>query len=80
MPVTKSAKKALRKDRRRTINNLPIRQDLKKILKQARENPSSKFFRQAVSALDRAVKKKIIHRNKSSRLKSRLAKLVKKRV
>lgn len=78
MPVTKSAKKALRKDRRRTVINTRIRRRLKEVLKKTRANPTKKLLSQAVSVLDRAAKKRVIHPNKAARLKSRLAKLAKK--
>lgn len=75
MPVTVSAKKALRRDQRRAVINKRIRRRLKQVLKQARENPTNKLLSQAVSILDRAAKKRVIHPNKAARLKSRLAKL-----
>ena len=78
MPVTQSAKKALLKDRRRTLVNARVRQQLKQILKETREKPSSSLLKQAVRVLDRAAKKNVIHRNRAARLKSRLTKLVKK--
>lgn len=78
MPVTSSAKKALRKDRRRTLINQKIRRQMKKAVKEARKKPTPKLLSQASRALDRAAKKRIIHPNKASRLKSRLAKLAKK--
>lgn len=75
MPVTKSATRALRKDKRRTAINKRIRRRYKTFLKKARNNPTLKNISLAFSALDRAAKKKVIHRNKASRLKARLAKL-----
>ena len=77
MPVTVSAKKALRRDRRRTIVNKKIRIKIKEAVKAARKKPTPKTLKEAYSALDRAAKKKVIHKNKASRLKSRLAKLLK---
>lgn len=77
MPVTQSAKKALRRDQRRKVVNERIRRRLKQALKQAQSNPSKKLLNQASSILDRAAKKKVIHPNKAARLKSRLAKLTK---
>lgn len=77
MPVTKSAKKALRKDRRRTLINRRIRRQLKEALKETRANPTKKLLAQAASILDRAAKKRVIHPNKAARLKSGLAKLAK---
>ena len=79
MPVTKSALKALKKDRRRTVVNKEIRLKIKKVLSQARKNPSPKLISQATKTLDRAAKKRVIHPNKAARLKSRLAKLAKKK-
>lgn len=78
MPVTVSAKKALRQDQRRMIVNRRIRDRLKRALKQARENPTKKLLSQATSILDRTAKKGVVHPNKAARLKSRLAKLAKK--
>ncbi len=75
MPVTQSARKALRKDRRRAVINLRVRQGLKASIKKARAKPTEKMLAQAASALDRAAKKRVIHPNKAARLKSRLARL-----
>lgn len=77
MPVTVSAKKALRRDRRRTIINKQIKRKIKEVLKKARRKPTKKVLAQATSLLDRAAKKNVIHRNKAARLKSRLAKKLK---
>jgi len=74
MPVTQSAKRALRKDRRRTIVNLRIKKKMKKILREFRSKPTKKKLALVFSALDRAVKKRVIHKNKAARLKSRLSK------
>ena len=78
MPVTKSAAKALRRDKRRTLVNKKIKKNLKKILKEVRQNPAKENLRQAASALDQAAKSKIIHKNKANRLKSRLSSLAKR--
>jgi len=76
MPQTKSAKKALRRDRRREATNKLVRQGLKKALKLARKKVSSKNLTQADRALDMAAKKGVIPKKRADRLKSRLAKLV----
>lgn len=78
MPVSESAKKALRRDRRRAVVNKRIRRRLKEVLKKTRANPTKKMLNQAVIALDRAAKNRVIHPNKAARLKSRLVKLTKK--
>ena len=77
MPVIQSAKKALRRDRRRAIINKEIKIKIKEILKSTRKNPNKKNLDLSFKILDRAAKKKIIHQNKASRLKSRLSKLLK---
>ncbi|MDP3998443.1 MAG: 30S ribosomal protein S20 [bacterium] len=74
MPQTKSAKKALRTERRRRKVNLAVLQTMKKAVKAARLKPEFKTLTRAASALDRAAKNGIIHKNKASRLKSRLSK------
>ena len=79
MPVTKSAQKALKKDRRRMVVNQLIRRQFKAALKKARLDPNLKNLSQAAKILDRAAKKRVIHPNKAARLKSRLAKLSQKK-
>lgn len=76
MPVTSSAKKALRRDRRRTIINQRVKRKIKAALKEIRQKPTQKALVKTASILDRAAKKKIIHKNKANRLKSKLAKLL----
>lgn len=78
MPVTKSAKKKVRRDRRRNLINKKIRQQMKAAVKVMRKKPTKKALQKASQALDRAAKKGMIHKNKASRLKSRLAKLLQK--
>lgn len=77
MPVTKSALKALRKDKRRTRVNQKIRSSFKNAVKKARLQPNGENLNQAFSTLDKAAKKKVIHKNKAARLKSRLSRLKK---
>ncbi len=79
MPIIKSAKKALRRDKRRAIVNKKIKDKVKATLKKSRKNPNKKNLKETFSFLDRAAKKNVIHRNKASRLKSRLSKLAKKK-
>ena len=77
MPVLQSAKKALRRDRRRAVVNKSLKNKVKEVLKKTRQNPNKKNLDLSFKILDRAAKKKIIHQNKASRLKSRLSKLLK---
>lgn len=80
MPLTKSAKKALRVDRyKKSVNDL-TRAKIKSALKGARLaiDSSTTNAKEKIDAayreLDLAAKKNVIHKNKASRLKSRLAK------
>jgi len=79
MPVTKSAKKALRRDRHREKINLQIKNRVKAAVKAVRQNPTQKTLAQAFSLLDKAAKKNFFRKSKTFRLKSRLAKLLAKK-
>lgn len=75
MPVIKSAIKKLRKDRKREKENDARRRSLEWAIRQARKSPSK--INAAYSAIDKAVKRNILHKNKAARIKSSLAKLTK---
>lgn len=80
MPLTKSAKKALRVDRTKKAINDITRNKVKSALKAARlavaaGNADVKAkIDAAFRELDIAAKKNIMHKNRASRLKSRLSK------
>ncbi|MBI2017555.1 30S ribosomal protein S20 [Candidatus Daviesbacteria bacterium] len=74
MPILKSAIKKVRKDKLRTIRNKKREANLKTLIKKARSSKSAKDLSAVFSALDKAAKVKLIHPNKSARLKSRLSK------
>ncbi len=74
MPVTKQARKKLRKDKKRTEKNLKIKEGFKKAVKNTRKNPTPKKLSEAAKVIDKAAKNGTIHKNKAARLKSRLAK------
>lgn len=78
MPVIKSAKKKLRQDKKRTLQNKRIENLLKEIVKKAQKNPSDENIKKAISVVDKAIKKKIIHKNKGARIKSSLSRLLTK--
>lgn len=78
MPLTKSAIKKERVDKKRTLNNLGAKGRLKTTLKAARENPSLDTLKALYSAMDKAVKHHLVAKGHASRLKSRIAKLGKK--
>lgn len=84
MANTKSAQKNIRKSAARTEANRKVKSRLKTVAKAARASVESKDAAQiaaattkAVSAFDKAAKTGVIHKNKASRLKSRLAKAAK---
>lgn len=76
MPVIKSAKKKLRQDKKRTLQNGKQESALKELVKAARKNPTDKTVQSVQKAADKAVKKHLLHKNKAARLKSSLAKLL----
>ncbi len=74
MPIIKSAIKKVRKDKIRTARNKKRELALKAAVKKARVTKSAKDIQAAFSALDKAAKVNLIHKNKANRLKSRLSK------
>jgi len=75
MPVIKSAKKKLRQDIKRELQNKSLKNLFKKMVKMAQKNPSEENIKKAVSVVDKMAQKNIIHKNKASRIKSTLSKL-----
>ncbi|MBI2028070.1 MAG: 30S ribosomal protein S20 [Candidatus Levybacteria bacterium] len=79
MPIIKSAKKKLRADKKRKILNERLERILNSSIKKAEKLTSQKNIQEAISIIDKSAKKGIIHKNKASRLKSRLSKLLTKK-
>ena len=84
MPLTKSAKKALRVSVANKLNNDLTKAKIKSAVKgvklgiiQKKENVGE-LLSKAYRELDIAAKKNVIHKNKASRLKSRLTKALSK--
>jgi small subunit ribosomal protein S20 len=80
MPLIKSAIKKMRQDKARTLVNQEKRSTLRKALKEVRTKHTPETLQTAYSALDKAAKKGLIHKNKAARSKAMLAKLVKSTV
>jgi len=78
MPVTKTAKRALRSSKNKEAVNKKIVSQLEIAIRAAKKSLKKNDITTAISLADRAAKKKIIHRNKASRLKSQLSKLAPK--
>jgi len=79
MPLTKSAIKKARVDKRRTASNLTAKGQLKTAIKLARTKPSLESLKSLYSAMDKAVKQHLVTKGHASRLKSRISKLSKKK-
>ncbi len=81
MPIIKSAKKRVRLTRKATIRNAKTKRALKTAIKtfQASVNGknASEELRKAQSALDKAAKKNVMHKNKVARKQRQLAKAAK---
>jgi len=86
MAITQSAKKAIKTSRTRKAQNDITRAKVKDALKsaklaidgKAKEKDILEKLAKAYRELDIATKKNVIHKNKASRLKSRLAKNINK--
>jgi small subunit ribosomal protein S20 len=82
VPQIKSAKKAMRQARSRTVRNKAQRSELRTAVKRVRAaataEAATKAYAVAAKLLDRAARKGLIHRNNAARHKSRLAALLKK--
>ena len=83
MPITKSAKKALRQNIRRRLKNLKRKAELKAVIKQykkliaaAEKEKAKEYLSQVYKKLDKAAKVNLIKKNKAARLKSRLSKFL----
>jgi small subunit ribosomal protein S20 len=75
MPNIASAKKNMRKSRAAQVRNRAQRSALRTALKKARgEAASPEAVATAVTLLDRAARKGLVHKNAAARRKSRLAK------
>lgn len=75
MPLLKNAKKALRSSIRKAAVNARTRSRMKTAIKTMKDKASKEGLPVAYSAIDRAVKRNLIHANKAARLKSQLSKL-----
>lgn len=85
MPQRRAAKKDLRQNKKRRQKNLEVKQSMKAAIKKLKKAVDSKdastrkkALTEVYKILDKAAAKKIIHRNKAARRKSRFSKLLKK--
>lgn len=84
MPNLKHAKKKQRQDVKRTTRNkitkIKMKASMKDFMKSLQKdvNESEQMLKKAYSAIDTALKKKLIQKNNAARKKSNLAKALKK--
>lgn len=85
MPNTKSAAKAMRQSIKRNLRNVKAKdkfkaavKEVKKLITAGQKSEAAKAIQAAMSALDKAAKTHVIHKNTASRKKSRLAKAIAK--
>jgi small subunit ribosomal protein S20 len=85
MPKSKSAKKALRKSKKRRIENLKIKEKIKKLKKEIKKliqenkiEEAKKLLPLFYKALDKAAKRGTIKEGKADREKSKIAKILSK--
>jgi small subunit ribosomal protein S20 len=78
MANTKSATKRARQSIARSLHNRSVRTRLRTLQKRARAatKPAPEDIRTLISAIDRAAKRGIIHRNAANRRKARLNKMI----
>ena len=73
MPIIKSAKKRVRVARKAAVRNSKTKRTLRGALKLFGRKASSSSHAKAQSAVDTAVKKGVMHKNKAARVKKRMA-------
>lgn len=76
MPVSQTAKRALRSSKRKAIQNKLIKTRLEVAIRDTKKKRTKKVAKKAISEIDRAAKKGVIHHNKAARLKGQLAQLL----
>ena len=76
MPVTKTAKRALRGSKAKEVMNKLTISKLEVAIRQAENSKKPESIAKAVSLADKAAKRKVIHKNKAARIKSQMSKLM----
>ena len=83
MPITQSAKKAVRGSLRKKASNDSRKRGMKEIIKKIEKasktdkTGAAKMLSEAFAIIDKAAKKGVIKKNNAARKKSRLSRLVK---
>ncbi|HOB22465.1 MAG TPA: 30S ribosomal protein S20 [Bacillota bacterium] len=77
MPNIKSAKKRVQITAKKTALNKAYKTRFRTLIRKIEEEPSEENLARAMSAIDKASKKGILHKNNAARKKARLARLLK---
>ena len=84
MPITKSAKKALRKSKKQALVNKIQKKNIKETIKKIHKaidgkdaEVAQKLAKDVVKLLDKAAKRHLVHENVAARKKSRVYKAIK---
>lgn len=80
MPITKSAIKKMRQDNKKRLLRKRRFEAVKKAISLAKKRGGLNNFKKAISLIDKATKIGIFHKNKANRIKSSLAKILKKKL
>jgi len=85
MPITKQARKAMRRDARKRVRNVRRKRTMKEASKEIRDlvaaskhGDAEAKLGEAYKAIDKAAKQGLIKKNTAARKKSRLARMTKK--
>ncbi len=85
MPITKSAKKSIRKDKKKTKINIQRKNKVKDLLKKAKslivqnkKDEVKKLLPQIYKILDKTAKTGVIKKNNASRRKARITRAINK--
>lgn len=83
MPNIRSAKKKMRKDVKRTKQNAFYHEAIKKAIqlieKLKGKDEAPEKAKKTISLIDKAAKRKVIHKNKAARLKSKVMRMTAKK-
>lgn len=78
MPITTSAKKALRASARKRVFNQARMEAMRESIKNTKKTPTAETLKSAYKAIDKAAQRGVIKKNHAARRKSRLAALLSK--
>jgi len=85
MPIKKAAFKDLRQNKKRAEQNRKVKSDIAALARKLRQAitakdaaKASEWLKQVIKRIDKAAGKKVLAKNTAARMKSRLAKTVKK--